>query len=99
MKRFLAFLLICTLLVTQPGLLKAEEPLDTEEEQSEELPASRESAEFSRALARMGQVYDPALSALTIPDVLQKSAPKEYTLMLYMLGSNLGFNLFDCTYS
>lgn len=89
MKRFLAFLLICTLLVTQPVLLKAEEPSDTEEEQSEELPASRESAEFSRALARMGQVYDPALSALTIPDVLQKSAPKDYTVMIYMIGSNL----------
>ncbi|MCR4708956.1 MAG: hypothetical protein K5653_01715, partial [Clostridiales bacterium] len=60
-----------------------------EQEEPETLPSTQESEEFSRALARMGQVYDPALSALTIPDTVKKQPSKEYTIMIYMIGSNL----------
>ena len=84
MKRILAFLLTLCLLVVHPVTLRA-----AEQEEPEELPSTQESEEFSRALARMGQVYDPALSALTIPEALTKQPSKEYTVMIYMIGSNL----------
>ena len=84
MKRILAVVLILCMLTTQPLTLHA-----TEKEDPEELPSTRESEDFSRALARTGQVYDPALSVLTIPATTQKSKAKDYTVMIYMIGSNL----------
>ena len=84
MKRILAFLLIVCLLFLNPGFLRAEE-----NDESEDLPTTRESEDFSRALARTGQVFDPALSALTIPATTQKTGAKDYTVMIYMIGSNL----------
>ncbi len=46
--------------------------------------------EYSRALAKKGQVFDPAKSVLNLTDPSYKAQePKDYTIMIYMIGSDL----------
>ncbi len=70
---------------------ETEEAPVQEEEPEEELPQTARSEEFSRALGKMGQIYDPALSVLNVLDSSLKESPepKNYTVMIYMIGSNL----------
>ncbi|WP_026658602.1 clostripain-related cysteine peptidase [Butyrivibrio sp. AC2005] len=50
-----------------------------------------------RKLAKAGQWYDPTESNLTITDSLQPNDNRQYTIMIYMIGSNLESRLGNAT--
>ena len=45
--------------------------------------------EWSRAMAKRNQQYDPGSSELTVTEGFEAAPKRDYTLMLYMIGSNL----------
>ena len=69
----------------------AEEPLTQEKEVPQETNHDEPEAEgfYTRALARRNQEFNILDAKINAVDGWKRSEPKEYTIMVYMIGSNL----------